>query len=242
MKLKYNGVPEFASVKELISYIKQFEEIECERDISMFDELIGCFPDLVTLPCVRDESGQLYVEKGYLEDGYLGDYAIEYGAKIICSVMIGAYEFTKEGYYGRWEPCDRKKFAKLPVGYSDEELEDLLDNSDYAQNEWDLVSEALDAAVDNSEAFSYEYRDCRSVADDLEEIERQIEELPYDGYYAHEHEYEWPEGVRNVGHHVYGWKRSDDSDVSEADLITTEEAARYLAEACGMLNSADSAN
>ena len=237
MILQHNGVPEFASVKEMIAYIKQFDEIECERDTSRLYELIEMFPDLVEEVSVKEGTGGLYVEKGDLQYD-LADYADHYGAIIVGCVIIGEYEFTKAGYYGRWEPCDRKKFAKLPVGYSDEELEDLFDSSDYAQDEWDLVSEALDAAVDNDTAFSYEYRDYRSVDDDLQEIERQLEELPYDGYYERECEYECPEGVRNVGHRVYGWKRSEDADLPETDLITTEEAARFLAEAAGILTTA----
>lgn len=237
MKLHFDGHIDFASIKELYSYIKAFDEIECERDLAQLDELIAMWPNFIEPPKVIDGSSGVYVEKGEIDDYCFHDKILEYGACVEAYIKIGEYEFTSSGS-GRWFSCDFKRLKELPVGFTDDELDMLLEHSDGAQDEFDLLFEALEAACSRT-AFSYDYRDFVSEADDIEEIEQQLGRLQYDGYYVEDHEYEWPEGVKRVGHRVHGWKRSDDIDIPESSVMSIEKAAIYLAEEAGIIEIGD---
>ena len=248
MKLDCEGNISFATIKEIVDFIRQLDEVECERADDWLREIAlsyNCIKD----PVVNDDDGAISVEAGDLDDDCLWDRMLEFKERehngdvpdgIVLYVKVGSFEFSKDGRESAWRCSNIEKLRELPLGYTDKEFEDEVYASDSVQDGFDLISEALDKAVDLDEQFSYDYRMFRSLGDDLLSIESGLEALPYDGFYAHEFEYQAIDGTFRLGHRIYGLRKERGvpyTGFSSEDLIPTELAARYLAESIGLIEA-----
>lgn len=191
MKLNKNGKIEFASCKELVEYIRQFESIECERNLSTLWQIAEDY-DCVTLPVVNEVGGgEIEFEGGSLDDITL-EGIIE-GAHdlidmesdgIILEANVGGIRFLKDGRLGTWRSLPENALDKLPLGYDDKELEEELSSSlGNPSDIYDLISAELDEATDVDEQFQVCYRDFRTEEDDIDEIAAQLKDLEFDMLY-----------------------------------------------------------
>lgn len=191
MKLKQNGEIEFASCKELIEYIRQFDNIECNRDLSTLLQIAEDY-DCVTSPIVNEDGGgSLEVEKGYFDEFTL-EGVIE-GAHdlidmdsdgILLEANVGGIRFIKDGRFGEWQSFPRDVLDKLPWGYDEDELEEELSSSLANPTDvYDLISEVLDKATDVDEQFQVSYRDFRTEEDDIDEIASQLQDFEFEMLY-----------------------------------------------------------
>ncbi len=259
MKLKLNGSVEFASKKEILDYIRLFASIESDRDVSTLSDLIEG-TDLITLPVVREEyGGELSVEEGYMEEGYLGDLIVclQEGCSedfppttedgIVLTTNVGGVSFEKRGRSGKWNAEQKKLVDALPDGFTEDELEEEFDASCNAQDVYDLISEALDEAVDVDEQFMLHYRLLRSVEQDIDTIMEQLEDMQFDLLYAEPYEYMTRGGVLKQGHSVYAWRKenaeSDEYSPDEEEVkplaVDIDTAVRYLAESVDWIEAPD---
>lgn len=232
MNLLKDGNVEFESCKELIEYIKQFKRIECEKDMSVLEETLAAYNALTEPVVEEDVYGALCVIDGDIDDSLLDGPLEEMSPSngIILEVSIGGMRFQKDGH-DSWKVVDFDMLKALPLGFTESEIDH---GSPMSLNEvLDVISELLDEVVSVDKQFGYNYRTFRSVEDDIISVESQLDDLGYDGFFADEIEYEWSEGIHRKGHKVYGFRRNpEDSNENDENyaLISTETAARYLAE------------
>lgn len=233
MKLKLDGSIQFESCKDIVEYIMLCSDIECDRDVSTLQEVVDS-GDYITEPSVEvdGDTGEILVERGSLDD-----YSLEYDITsmqesasgliggfdddgIILEVLVGGLRFQKSGKRGKWVCLSKKIVRGLPLGYSGEEFDEVLDSVDGgADDVYDLFSDALDLSVDIDEQFRPDYRMFRSVEDDEETIAHELEGLGYDGFY-----------LSKVDGAVYGWCKGmpePDEDFDESALVDAATAAKY---------------
>ena len=249
MKLSADGKIEFGSCKDLVEYIKSFDRIECERDVSSLEGIVQSH-GLIQEPTIEDYEGEISASEGELDDANLSDIiaGMQDGIPgmlpsftddgIVLTAKIGAFEFYKSGRFSQWKCANEKAFNELPIGYTDEEFDAEIESYDNVSDVNELVSAVLDDAVKVDEMFHVEYRTFRSVDDDIATLVSLLDDLEYDGFYTDWRTYEWPDGVENVAYDVYGWRDGMEipyEDFKVEDLISSDEAAEYIAKSVGIL-------
>ena len=243
MTLHFDGRVEFSSKKDIVEYISLFHNIEYRRDVSSLEDAIGS-TDILQEPFleVDDNDNCITVCEGSLDEGSVIDVieeSKEVGDGSYCGIeltaRIGEFTFHKYDRYARWE-CDQEaQFGMLPSGYSAEDLAEALLETCGAEDEDDLISAALDDAIDLEEAFTICYEMFRSKEDDIDTIEEKLGELGFDGFCAEEYEYMSVRNEKKIGHRVYGWKRDMELPYDGFPIdqkIDASQAARYLFESC----------
>lgn len=236
MKLKLDGSIQFESCKDIVEYIWLCSDIECERDISTLRDVVDS-GDYITEPSVEvdDETGEISVEQGSLDDWLLEDdiESMQQGIQgmieefdddgIVLEVSIGGLRFQKTGKRGKWVCLSEKILKELPLGYSEEELKDELESVEGgAEDIYDLFSDALDKSVDIDGQFRPDYRMFRSIEDDEATVAAELTCLGYDGFYL-------PEGEGRGA--VFGWRKGmckPDEAFTEAALVEAAVAAKVL--------------
>ena len=238
MILHFDGYTEFQSKKDIVEYISLFHSIEYKRDVSSLENAIDS-TDILQEPYLEvDDDNCITVCEGSLDEGSVIDIieeSKEFGGGSYCGIeltaRIGEFTFHKYGRSTRWECDQEKKFGMLPSGYAAKDLEEALSEICDAYDEDDLISAALDDAIDIVDAFTICYEMFRSQEDDIHAIEEQLVELGFDGFCVENYEYRSLSNGKTIGHRVYGWNRDGELPYEGFPIdqkIDAAQAARYL--------------